>query len=720
MGVSDAISLDVPVTLAVVALSTLALLGDFATNPVDDCTLASLHGPWSGSAPTQQVLVAPPPPPPPPPPVPVAGRRLQAAAAGQQQQPGWDPYAAQDPYGASDPYAPAQSVAPVTQWELAEEYEGKIGCGLNAWVFTCYPHAYYAQFSMAFLPRMFAWSFGHTGFEEYKVNMLFMLVLGAQAEKAIASDHIFFLLLTTSFIGGAFALSASDSALIGSSALIFAVMLVLPAVRMWPDKLRAGRGGEAEATSSFWVDLRNVCHEKHLAHLCVSGLFVFGEASLSYGEMAGELEEDGISQMGHMLAGFLGVVFYMTVIRNCKCLERSQDRRAAEQYEQIQTSSSTATATASARSPKDKAIRRQRRQRRRISSSARRSRSRSRSKSRSRSRSPDRKSSSRRRSSSRAEESTSRSRRSSSRRRSRSRSRTRRSGSRSRSRSRSRSPDRRRDRDDVDDGRIAFTSSHKDITVSGDTASISKGVRLEGTAICKEPRMRSGKHYVEFTLAKTDKATVGVVRSDFDPERTKLACASADGWGYYARIGTLHHNTLRAQGKWVGQKSAREGAVIGLLLDCARGSLTCYHNGTRSGELVRSGLSSHTLCWMVQLTDGAEVRIEKKEPPSDSGGTTSSTSALSSTRTSSYGSRYGSSASGESVQVYLKRVGLEAWYLPPSLPSPPARLPARLPACLTACMPARLAGWLAGCLAAYLKANKSSPSLCMPLPAWGS
>ena len=74
--------------------------------------------------------------------------------------------------------------------------------------------------------------------------------------------------------------------------------------------------------------------------------------------------------------------------------------------------------------------------------------------------------------------------------------------------------------------------------------------------------MRSGKHYVEFTLAKTDKATVGVVRSDFDPERTKLACASADGWGYYARIGTLHHNTLRVKESGLGRSQREKGQSL--------------------------------------------------------------------------------------------------------------------------------------------------------------
>ena len=95
---------------------------------------------------------------------------------------------------------------------MADAFEETVGSGLNAWVFTCYPHQYYSTFSMAFLPRMFVWGFGCPSFEEYKVNMLFMLVLGSQAEKAIRSEHMFYLLLTTSIIGGCFAMAASGSA----------------------------------------------------------------------------------------------------------------------------------------------------------------------------------------------------------------------------------------------------------------------------------------------------------------------------------------------------------------------------------------------------------------------------------------------------------------------------------------------------------------------------
>jgi hypothetical protein len=169
--------------------------------------------------------------------------------------------------------------------------------------------------------------------------------------------------------------------------------------------------------------------------------------------------------------------------------------------------------------------------------------------------------------------------------------------------------------------------------------------------------MRSGKNYAEFTLVKGANSTLGVCRSTFDPRDTKLACTTKDGWGYNARSGYSHHNTARATERWTGQKPAREGMVVGLLLDMDLGTLSVYHDGVRVGDMVRAGLKYENLTWMVQLTDGAEVRVEKKDPPA----ATTRTSSYSSPRDTT--SRYGtSSASTEDVRVYMKRVGLDAWY----------------------------------------------------------
>ena len=678
MGIERAVHTDVPVTLAVVAISSLVLLGDFVTNPVDDCTVASLHGPWSAAATRTEVLITDP----------AQGRRRQQ---GDTQ---WDPYAQTDPYETSNPNGPYASApsATSTQWELAEEFEAKVGCGLNAWLFTCYPHAYYNQFSMTFLPRLFAWSFGHTSFETYKINMLFMLVLGAQAEAVIKWEHMAALLLSTTVIGGLFALSTSGSALIGSSALIFAVMLVLPAETMWPIKSegvekspRSREDRDADCTRCL-VHSRNLFHEKHLAHFCVSALFVFGEASLSFGEVFGDLEEDGISQFGHMLAGILGVLIYITVLRHCPCMKREEPTK---QYEKLQQNPATSTPTSMA-SPKKEAAKRSAAKRKkrkpirkRRSPSRSRSRSRSparrrssssrrRSRSRSRSRSPRRSSRGRSRSRSRSR-SRERSRRDRSRSRSRSRSRARsrsRKGSRSRSRSRSRTPEGRRSSSRRDSWNafdiIEFTSASEDITISGATAKCERGIRKEGTAVCKDPKMNKGKHYAEFTLIKGASCTLGVCRSSLDPRDTKLACTTNDAWGYSVRSGFMHHGTARATNRWTGQKAGREGMVIGMLLDMDLGTLAVYHDGVKIGDLVRTGLKYLDLVWMVQLVDGSEVRVEKKDPPSaTTAARTSSYSSPRDTATSRYSSTYGTSttaATTEDVRTYMKRVGLDAWF----------------------------------------------------------
>merc|ERR1712023_335664 len=91
--------------------------------------------------------------------------------------------------------------------------------------------------------------------------------------------------------------------------------------------------------------------------------------------------------------------------------------------------------------------------------------------------------------------------------------------------------------------RLELTSAGDDISISGDTATCARGIRKEGTAVCKEPKMRTGKHYAEFTLEKGTNATFGVCKASLDPRITKLACTTKDAWGYSTRSGYLHHAT---------------------------------------------------------------------------------------------------------------------------------------------------------------------------------
>jgi hypothetical protein len=137
-----------------------------------------------------------------------------------------------------------------------------------------------------------------------------------------------------------------------------------------------------------------------------------------------------------------------------------------------------------------------------------------------------------------------------------------------------------------------------------------------------------------------------------------MACTTNDGWGYNARTGFMQHGTTRATTRWTGQKAAREGVAVGLLLDMDAGTLTVYHDGSKLGELVRTGLKYHDLIWMAQLTDGAEVRIEKKDPPSESSSYTDTSSRYS----TSYSTTTASASTTDDVRAYMRRVGLDAWY----------------------------------------------------------
>ena len=117
--------------------------------------------------------------------------------------------------------------------------------------------------------------------------------------------------------------------------MIFAVMLVRPA--LGPAGKKNARGVSAARKDSAcdsclgrFRDLRSWSQVRPRAdaqrwslyltgvgdwQICVSLLFVFGEARTCFGEMTGDHEEDGISQAGHMVSGVLGVFFYVCVLQ---------------------------------------------------------------------------------------------------------------------------------------------------------------------------------------------------------------------------------------------------------------------------------------------------------------------------------------------------------------------------------------------------------------------
>ena len=288
MRIDRAVHTDVPVTLAVVAVSSLVLLGDFVTNPVDECTLDALHGPWSAAASQTEVLIADP------------VRRLQAGATA------WDPYAASDP--TSNPYEPAAANAyarpvgaqPATSWELAGRFEAGLGVGSTH---GCSPatHACYNQFSMAFLFRLFAWNFGHTSFESYKINMLFMLVLGAQAESLIKWEH-----------GSPVAVNHHHRRTVCALDVWLCTDWLqrvdlrgdagFPFVKMWPTRSqqleKSSRSREArERLRPMSCTLPQLVPQKHLAHFACPACLSSEKRRYPMASLSATSEEDGITQL---------------------------------------------------------------------------------------------------------------------------------------------------------------------------------------------------------------------------------------------------------------------------------------------------------------------------------------------------------------------------------------------------------------------------------------
>jgi hypothetical protein len=107
---------------------------------------------------------------------------------------------------------------------------------------------------------------------------------------------------------------------------------------------------------------------------------------------------------------------------------------------------------------------------------------------------------------------------------------------------------------------------------------------------------------------------------------------SDSAWSYYTANGELAHAGDSAA--WGGGRPARQGDVVGLLLDLAApdavSSLSVYLNGERLGVMVEPGRVDYTgetgrplviaplstpLYWAVAMGSGGSVRIERKPVP---------------------------------------------------------------------------------------------------------
>merc|ERR1719487_1508233 len=156
--------------------------------------------------------------------------------------------------------------------------------------------------------------------------MIFLLLLGPRCEKDSRgrrdSQGMLWMVFLTATIGGIYTLTVSNSAMIGSSAIILAVLLrrLLPDPHTEADKQRnpnnhsnrqrkAGSSGLAPIAGPS--SLISAASYKNLpADMVVAALFVFGESKLAVMETFGDADEDGISQTGQIFAGTLGAVSY--------------------------------------------------------------------------------------------------------------------------------------------------------------------------------------------------------------------------------------------------------------------------------------------------------------------------------------------------------------------------------------------------------------------------
>ena len=103
--------------------------------------------------------------------------------------------------------------------------------------------------------------------------------------------------------------------------------------------------------------------------------------------------------------------------------------------------------------------------------------------------------------------------------------------------------------------------------------------------------MRSGRHFIQFTVIVGDDMLFGVIRPGWDVEGGEAAY-EVDGHCFYYK-----YNGWRMPGshEWEGVHSVKEqGDRIGMPLDLDQGSVTIWKNGEKLGVMVAEG--SAVLC----------------------------------------------------------------------------------------------------------------------------
>lgn len=188
-----------------------------------------------------------------------------------------------------------------TDFHLTEEMlQRSVGCGFIADYFTAYPNEYYDKFdySVAMVPtRLFSWCLGHADFDSLRMNMLFMLFLGIEAETLHGGWQLLHMFLVTALTGGIYTLCFANGAMLGAESLVYALIALL-FVHI-KDQMALTR------------DIPK--HQKTCVTQIIGCLLFIGiQVRVLYTEYSRDLE-DGVSQTGHIVAGTMGVMSWWLI-----------------------------------------------------------------------------------------------------------------------------------------------------------------------------------------------------------------------------------------------------------------------------------------------------------------------------------------------------------------------------------------------------------------------
>ena len=168
---------------------------------------------------------------------------------------------------------------------------------------------------------------------------------------------------------------------------------------------------------------------------------------------------------------------------------------------------------------------------------------------------------------------------------------------------------------------LVFGRAHADLTLSEGGAVATKTVHGAWRAAASKVVMRSGRHFVQFTV-EGEVMMFGVIRPGWDVEggaggvMAQIVddhCFYGTYFGYRFPGGSVR--TMFGYRNWEGVQPAREqGDRIGMLLDLDQGSMTVWKNDEKHVVMVAEGLRG-PLCWAVELVSGNSVRIESAVAP---------------------------------------------------------------------------------------------------------